>query len=99
MKDVIYLIFDLLTTLATLLRPVGSRTVIAEYLLQKQQFIIYSRSRLRAPNLTTQDPTILGLLSLFLNPRRITREAMFLKPSTLLSLHNTLNKREYRLLC
>ena len=60
MKDVIYLLFDLLTTLAKLLRPGGSSTVIAKNLLLKQQLIIHSRSRQRAPNLTTQDRTILG---------------------------------------
>ena len=79
MKDVIYLLFDLLTTLAKLLRPGGSRTVIAENLLLKQQLIIHSRSRQRAPNLTTQDRTILGFLSLFMNPRRIARSAILIK--------------------
>jgi hypothetical protein len=67
---VIYLLLHLLTALATLLRPGGSRTIISENLLLKQQLIIHSRSRQRAPNLTTQDRTILGFLSLFLNPRR-----------------------------
>ena len=98
MKDVIYLLFDLLTTLAKLLRPGGSRTVIAENLLLKQQLIIHSRSRQRAPNLTTQDRTILGLLSLFLIPKRIARAAVIIRPSTLLSFHNALKKRKYRLL-
>lgn len=96
MKDVIYLLFDLLTTLAKLLRPSGSRTVIAENLLLKQQLIIHSRSRQRTPNLTTQDRTILGFLSLFLNPRRITRAAIILKPSTVLSFYNALKKWKYR---
>ena len=70
MKDVIYLLFDLLSTLAKLARPGGGRSVIAENLLLKQQLIIHSRSRQRAPNLTTQDRTLLGFLSLFSNPRR-----------------------------
>jgi len=35
-----YLLFHLLTTLAKLIRPGGSRTVIAENLLLKQQLII-----------------------------------------------------------
>ena len=96
MKGVIYLLFDLLTTLAKLLRPGGSRTVIAENLLLMQQLIIHSRSRQRAPNLSTQDRTIVGFLSLFLNPRRIARAAIILKPSTLLSFHNALKKRKYR---
>lgn len=39
MKDVIYLLFELLTTLAKLLRPSGGRAVIAESLVLKQQQI------------------------------------------------------------
>jgi len=37
MRDIIYLLFHLLTTPAKLIRPGGSRTVIAENLLLKQQ--------------------------------------------------------------
>jgi len=39
MKEAFYLFFHLLTTLAKLIRPGGSRTVIAENLLLKQQLI------------------------------------------------------------
>jgi hypothetical protein len=60
MKDVIFLLFHLLTLLAKLLRPGGSRTLIAENLLLKQQLIIHSRSRQRAPNLTARDRALLG---------------------------------------
>ena len=98
MKDVIYLLYHLLTTIAKLIQPGGSRAVIAEKLLLKQQLIIHSRSRQRAPNLTTQDRTVLGFLSLFLNPRRLVRSAVIVKPSTLLHFHNALKKRKYRLL-
>jgi len=98
MKDVIYLLFHLLTTIAKLIQPGGARAVIAENLLLKQQLIIHSRSRQRATNLTTQDRTVLGFLSLFLNPRRLARSAVIIKPSTLLSFHDALKKRKYRLL-
>jgi len=98
MKEVFYLLFHLLTTLAKLSRPGGSRTVIAENLLLKQQLIIHSRARERAPNLSTQDRALLGFWSLFLNPKRIVRAAIIIKPSTLLSFHNALRKRKYRLL-
>ena len=60
--------------------------------------IIHSRSRQRAPNLSTQDRTLLGFWTLFLNPRRIVRAAIIITPSTLLSFHNALKKRKYRLL-
>jgi hypothetical protein len=98
MKDVIYLLFHLLTTIAKLIQPGGARAVIAENLLLKQQLMIHSRSRQRAPNLSTQDRTVLGFLSLFLNPRRLVRSAIIIKPATLLSFHNALMKRKYRLL-
>jgi len=98
MKDVIYLLFHLLATIAKLLRPGGGRSVIAENLLLKQQLIIHSRSRQRAPNLNTRDRALLGFMSLFLAPRRIARAAIIIKPSTLLHFHNALKKRKYRLL-
>ena len=96
MKDVIYLLFHLLSTLARLVQPGGGRSVIAENLILKQQLIIHSRSRQRAPNLTTRDRTLLGFLSLFMHPRRIARTAIIIRPSTLLSFHNALKKRKYR---
>jgi hypothetical protein len=96
MKEVFCLIFHLLTTLAKLIRPGGSRAVIAENLLLKQQLIIHSRSRQRAPNLTTQDRALLGFWSLFLNPRRIARSAIIIRPSALMRFHNALKKRKYR---
>jgi|GEM_PF-1368074 len=82
MKDLIFLFFDLLTTLAKLLRPGGGRAVVAENLLLKQQLIIHNRSTQRAPNLSAQDRALLGFWSLFLNPRRIARSATIIKPST-----------------
>jgi putative transposase len=98
MKDVIYLLLHLLTTLAKLIRPDGGSAVIAENLLLKQQLIIHSRARQRAPNLTPKDRALLGFMSLFLSPRRMARAAIIIKPSTLLSFHNALKKQKYRLL-
>ena len=96
MNDIILLLFNLLTALAKLLRPGGGRAVIAENLLLKQQLINHSGSRQRAPNLTTQDRALLGFWVLLMNPRRIARSAIIIKPSTLLSFHNALKKRKYR---
>jgi putative transposase len=98
MRDVFFLLFHLLTAITKLVRPGGSRAVIAENLLLKQQLIIHTRSRKRAPNLTTKDRTVLGFLSMFMNPRRLVRSAIIIKPSTLLAFHKALKKRKYRLL-
>jgi len=98
MSNALYLIFPVLTTICHLIKPGGARTMIAENLLLRRQLIIHSRSRCRAPNLTTGDRVLLGFLSLFLNPRRVARVAIIVKPSTLLFFHDALKKRKYRLL-
>ena len=98
MRDLIYLLFNLLSTLATLIQPGGGKAVIAENPLLKQQLIIHNRALQRAPDLGTLDRTLLGFPSLFLKPRRRVRSAVIIKPSTLLSFHNALKKRKYRLL-
>jgi len=64
----------------------------------KQQLLIISRSRRRAPNLTATDRMLLGFWSLFLSPHPIERAAVILRPSTLLNFHDMLKKRKYRLL-
>ena len=64
----------------------------------KQQLLVIDRSRRRAPNLSTLDRFLFGFWSLFLNPRRIQRAAVIIRPSTLLKFHHLLMKRKYRLL-
>ena len=96
MKDLIYLLLHLLTTLAKMIKPGGGRAVMAENLLLKQQLIIHSRSRQRAPNLTTHDRVLLGFWTLFMNPGRIARSAIIIKPATLLRFHAAMKRRKYR---
>ena len=98
MRDVWALPFHLLTTIAKLLGPDGARGVVAENLLMKQQLLVISRSRQRAPNLSVLDRFLFGFWTLFLNPRRILRAAVIIKPSTLLKFHVALQQGKYRLL-
>ncbi len=98
MKGLLVVLAHLLTTLASLLGPGGSRAIVADSLLLKQQLLIINRSRKRAPNLTATDRILLGFWSLFLSPRRIRRSAVILKSSTLLKFHEALKKRKYQLL-
>jgi len=84
MKNVIYLLWYPLSALAKLAIPGGGRSVIAENLLLSQQLIIHSRSRQRAPNLTTADRIFLGFISVFIHPRRMARAAIIIKLPELL---------------
>ena len=96
MRDLLLLAVQLVVTLAKLARPGGVRSVIAESLLLKQQLIISRRSRRRAPPLTTIDRFVLGLMTLFVRPRRVAKVATVLKPATLLRFHKALVDRKYR---
>ena len=98
MKNLLLMLAHLLATLATLLGPGGAKAIVADSLLMKQQLLIINRSRRRAPNLTVIDRLLLGFWTLFLSPHHIRRAAVILKPSTLLSFHDMLKRRKYRLL-
>ena len=83
MIHLLILAVHLLSTIAKLVRPGGVRAVVAESLLLKQQLLISSRARRRAPNLNPFDRFLLGLGSLFVPPSRIPKLAVILKPRTL----------------
>src|SRR6266576_2528613 len=53
-----------------------------------------NRGRKRAPNLRAAKRFIVGLCTVFMNPARVLRSAIVLKPSTLLHLHHVLAKRK-----
>ena len=98
MRDLAVLFIHLITTIARLASPGGARAVVAESVLVKQQLLILNRSRHRSPNLRICDRVVAGLCALLMRPGRLIRSAIVLKPSTLLSLHQTLKNRKYRLL-
>ena len=54
---------------AQLMRPSGARAIITENLLLKQQLLIASRSRQRAPRLSALDRLLFGFWTLFLSTR------------------------------
>jgi len=88
------LLLHLIVTFIRLARPGGLRSIVAESVLVKHQPLIPNR----APNLGAAERMVAGLCVLFMNPARVLRCAMVLKPSTLLDLHGTLAQRKYRLL-
>jgi putative transposase len=98
MRDVIILFLHLIVTVVRLARQGGLRSVVVESVLIKHQLQILNRGRKRAPNLRAAERIIAALCTLFMNPARILRSAIVLKPSTLLHLHHVLAKRKYRIL-
>ncbi len=80
-----FMVFTCLVSLThKLLRRGGMKALIAENLLLKQQLFLLTRPRKRAPNLSPLARFLLGLWTIFLDPRRFKRAAILVKPSTLL---------------
>jgi hypothetical protein len=98
MKEAILLLMHLLTRVATLFGTNGSRALLARNMLLKQQLLVLRRSRRRALRLRTLDRLLFGVWTMFLNPRRLLRAAIVLKPSTLLRFHRGLKDLKRRLL-
>ena len=96
MKDFLLTLLHLADMAAKLCGPGGVRSVMAENLVLKQQLIVLRRGRRRAPRLTVSDRLLCGFGSLFLNPGRIRKVAIALRPSTLLAFHQALVRRKYR---
>jgi putative transposase len=98
MRELLILGIHLLVTVAKLVRAGGVRAIAAESLLLKHQLLISNRCRRRAPNLTSIDRLVLGLTTLFVAPRRLTKLGALIKPATLFKFHQILVNRKYRLL-
>jgi len=97
MRTVIVLCIQLFVTILKLLRSSEVRTIAAECLVLKHQLLISQRGRQRAPNLSSLDWIILGLATLFIRPKRISKVSVLLKPATLLKFHKALVRRKYNL--
>jgi putative transposase len=97
-RDILVLFVHVIVTLVRLLRPGGLRSVLAESALVRHQLLILNRGRKRAPNLRVSDRIIAGLFTLLMRPARVLRNAIVLRPSTLLHFHQMLTKRKYRML-
>ena len=98
MRDLLILVVHLVVTFAKHLRPGGTRSVVAESLTLKHQLLISNRGRRRAPNLTSLDRFVLGITTLFVNRRRISKLGVIVKTATLFRFHKALVDRKYRLL-
>jgi len=96
MRVFLLLLVHLVVSVVKLLGPGGARGLLAESLLLKQQMLIATRGRNRAPNLSFLDRFLLGIYSLLIKPARIVKNAAILRPSTLFGLHRALNNCKYR---
>jgi putative transposase len=87
MREFVILFVHFIVTVTRLARPGGVRSVVAESVLVRHQLLVLNRGRKRAPKLRAGDRIIAGLCTLFMRRARVLRNAIVLKPSTLLHFH------------
>ena len=98
MTSLIRFICGLICLMAKLLRPSGVKAIAAENIVLGQQLIRLSRQYKRSPKLTTSDRILFGYLGGFINPNRLSKIAILVKPATILKFHKALVKRKYQAL-
>lgn len=96
MRSLALLIIHSLTCLLRLAGPGGYKSLVSENLMLKQQLLVVSRTRRRAPNLKTLDRLILGWLAMLMSPKRMAKSAVLIKPETIFRFHKALIERKYR---
>jgi len=89
MRDLAILLVHFIATVAKLLLPGGTRSVIAESLLLKHQLLILNRSRARAPRLRPLDRVIASVCADLMCRARLIRSAVVLdhRPSWRSTVH------------
>ena len=92
------LLISLISALAKLSQPSGARRLVAENLVLRQQLIVLTRGKQRAPKLFQFDRVLFGLLTSFIATIRLNKIAIALSPATLLKFHKALAQRKYHIL-
>ncbi len=98
MKSVTVFICAWIRVMIRLSRPGGAKAIAAENMVLRQQLITLSRKHKRSPKLKISERILFGVLSSWINPRRLARVSIILKPATILKFHRALVKRKYSLL-
>lgn len=80
MKHLFILIFYFLRTFLILIKPGGIKTLMAENIMLRNQLIIASRHRKRAPNLSLWDRLCFAFLAAVVYPKRLAKIAIVINP-------------------
>ena len=95
-RDLLILSVHLVATIIRMTRRGGARAIVAESLRLKQQLLIVTRRRRRAPDLRPLDRVVAGLCAGLLQKARIQRCAIVLKPAAILRFQRLLVRHKYR---
>lgn len=84
--------------MAILSIPGGKNALLAENIMLRKQLIILTRSRKRAPNLNSLQRLAFATLASVINPKRLFRLSIIIRPHVLIKFHKALINRKYSIL-
>jgi len=87
MLNLFQLLYIVIGILFKLLRLSGIKALVAENICLRQQLIILTKNKQRCPNLLNIDRLIFSSCINHINPKRLYRLAILIKPATLIKLH------------
>ncbi len=73
-----------------LAKPEGTKALIAENMMLRKQLIQLSRKHKRSPKLSFLDRLLFAILAHFINPTRLIKSAIIIKPATIIKFHKAL---------
>ena len=90
MKTLILITFQIFVTLLKLCLNGGIRRIVAENILIKQQLMVMKRSQPKCPALFSIERLLFGFWTKLINPSRLIKSAIIIKPATLFKFHKWL---------
>jgi hypothetical protein len=96
MLNIFQLLYIVIGVLFKLLRPSGIKALIAENICLRQQLIILTKNKQRCPNILNIDRLIFSSCIHYINPKRLHRLAILIKPATLIKLHKAFVMKKYK---
>jgi putative transposase len=96
MLKTISLLLHLIRIIIILIKPEGTKALIAENMMLRKQLIKQSRNQKRCANLSFWDRLFFAIAAHFINPSRLFKSAILIKPATIIKFHKALIKRKYR---
>jgi len=95
MRNGLLILAYLLATLTRFIRPGGTKSVAAENILLRQQLIILKRQINKPVRLSPSERLVFAFSAQFLRASRIIKNAVVIRPNTILKIHRALKKRKY----
>jgi hypothetical protein len=93
MNTCLHLLLNIIMALLKVLKPGGSKALVAKNLVLKQQLLIMKKKLKRSPKLNKSERIIYGLLPTIVAKSRLPKIAVIISLATLLKFHKFVSRQ------